>query len=102
MEAARLLERRSVLSGARPRPGRGGGAASSRRELPLWRGGTMYGDPEKQSVGGAVVSFMLRPCAFAGLVVFGRRQGARPGICLPSSGWAGGLRPRRTLAPGCA
>jgi len=35
----------------------------------------MYGNPEKQTVGGAVVSFLLRPCAFMGLVVFGRREG---------------------------
>lgn len=90
MEAARLLERRSVLSkeeldrvlaeAAEP--------LIPPEKLPLWRGGTMYGDPEKQSVGGAVVSFMLRPCAFAGLVVFGRRQGASPEFVSPKL-WLG-------------
>ncbi len=90
MEAARLLERRSVLSkeeldrvlaeAAEP--------LIPSEKLPLWRGGTMYGDPEKQSVGGAVVSFMLRPCAFAGLVVFGRRQGASPEFVSPKL-WLG-------------
>ncbi len=35
----------------------------------------MYGSPDKQTVGGAVVSFLLRPCAFLGLVVFGERRG---------------------------
>lgn len=38
----------------------------------------MYGSPDKQTVGGAVVSFLLRPCSFCGLVVFGRRQGINP------------------------
>ena len=33
----------------------------------------MYGEPDRQTVGGAVVSVLLRPCAFCGLVVFGRR-----------------------------
>jgi len=44
----------------------------------LWAQPSMYGSPEKQSVGGAVVSFMLRPCAFLGLVVFGEREGISP------------------------
>lgn len=30
----------------------------------LWNKPSMYGSPDKQTVGGAVVSFMLRPCAF--------------------------------------
>lgn len=34
--------------------------------------------PDKQTVGGAVVSFLLRPCAFSGLVVFGKRSGISP------------------------
>jgi hypothetical protein len=38
----------------------------------------MYGSPEKQTVGGAAVSFLLRPCAFMGLVVFGKREGVSP------------------------
>lgn len=44
----------------------------------LWNGPSMYGNPEKQTVGGAVVSFLLRPCAFMGLVVFGKREGIHP------------------------
>ena len=39
----------------------------------LWMQPSMYGEPDRQTVGGAVVSFLLRPCAFCGLVVFGRR-----------------------------
>ena len=44
----------------------------------LWNRPSMYGNPEKQTVGGAVVSFLLRPCAFSGLVVFGERSGISP------------------------
>jgi len=44
----------------------------------LWRAPSMYGNPEKQTVGGAIVSFMLRPCSFSSLVVFGERQGVSP------------------------
>jgi hypothetical protein len=44
----------------------------------LWNKPSMYGNPEKQTVGGAVVSFLLRPCAFLGLVVFGKREGISP------------------------
>lgn len=44
----------------------------------LWNKPSMYGSPDKQTVGGAVVSFMLRPCAFNGLVVFGERKGISP------------------------
>ncbi len=44
----------------------------------LWNKPSMYGNPEKQTVGGAVVSFLLRPCAFMGLVVFGKRDGISP------------------------
>lgn len=43
-----------------------------------WHQPSMYGNPEKQTVGGAVVSFLLRPCAFLGLVVFGQRKGTQP------------------------
>lgn len=53
------------------------------KELPevkksLWRAPSMYGSPDKQTVGGAVVSFLLRPCSFSSLVVFGERQGNSP------------------------
>jgi hypothetical protein len=44
----------------------------------LWNKPSMYGNPEKQTVGGAVVSFLLRPCAFMGMVVFGKREGISP------------------------
>lgn len=44
----------------------------------LWRDPSMYGNPEKQTVGGATVSFLLRPCSFSSLVVFGERQGTSP------------------------
>lgn len=43
-----------------------------------WRAPSMYGSPDKQTVGGAAMSFLLRPCAFLGLVVFGERDGAAP------------------------
>ena len=38
---------------------------------------SMYGNPERQTVGGAVVSFLLRPCAFMGLVVL-QAEGYQP------------------------
>lgn len=44
----------------------------------LWRAPSMYGHPDKQTIGGAAVSFLLRPCSFSSLVVFGRRQGSSP------------------------
>lgn len=44
----------------------------------LWNQPSMYGSPDIQTVGGAVVSFLLRPCAVNGLVVFGRREGVSP------------------------
>ena len=47
-------------------------------KLPLWRAPSLYGRPDRQTVGGAVVSFLLRPCAFRSLVVFGRREGNTP------------------------
>lgn len=44
----------------------------------LWNQPSMYGNPDQQTVGGAVVSFLLRPCAYLGLVVFGERNGISP------------------------
>lgn len=44
----------------------------------LWCAPSMYGSPDKQTVGGTVVSFLLRPCSFASFVVFGERQGIHP------------------------
>ncbi len=43
-----------------------------------WRSPSMYGNPDKQTVGGAAVSFLLRPCAFLGLVTFGERDDTTP------------------------
>ncbi len=51
-------------------------AALPAEKLPLWRAPSMYGP--QQTVGGAVVSFMLRPCAFRFRVVFGARDGIHP------------------------
>lgn len=41
-----------------------------------WRDPSMYG--ANQTVGEAAVSFLLRPCAMKGLVVFGERNGVSP------------------------
>lgn len=38
---------------------------TAKREL--WNSPSVYGSPDKQTIGGAVVSFLLRPCAFKGL-----------------------------------
>lgn len=54
----------------------------------LWNSPSMYGNPDKQTVGGAVVSFLLRPCAFHGLVVFGERDGISPTFTSYKS-WSG-------------
>lgn len=43
-----------------------------------WNSPSMYGNPDKQTVGGAVASFLLRPCSFMGLIVFGKREGTSP------------------------
>ena len=42
----------------------------------LWSAPSMYANG--QTVGEAAVSFLLRPCSFASLVVFGERRGASP------------------------
>lgn len=68
------------------------------RDLPedrqaLWRAGSMYGNPEKQTVGGAAVSFLLRPCSFSSLVVFGERHGASPTFT-SFKNWTGGASAR--------
>lgn len=44
----------------------------------LWEAPSMYGAPDRQTVGGAAVSFLLRPCAFSAKVVFGAREGNSP------------------------
>ncbi|WP_343209423.1 winged helix DNA-binding domain-containing protein [Anaerolentibacter hominis] len=53
------------------------------RELPeekkkYWRAPSMYGCPDRQTVGDAAVSFLLRPCSFSSRVVFSERQGTSP------------------------
>lgn len=52
------------------------GLAEDKRAL--WRAPSMYGSPDRQTVGGAAVSFLLRPCSFSSLVVFGERQEHSP------------------------
>ncbi len=59
----------------------------------LWEDPSMYGSPDRQTVGGAVVSFLLRPCSFFGLVVFGRREGASPTFT-SFARWTGQKMPR--------
>ncbi|MDO5602186.1 MAG: winged helix DNA-binding domain-containing protein [Oscillospiraceae bacterium] len=63
----------------------------------LWRSPSLYGGGG-QTLGEAVVSFLLRPCSFLSLVVFGERQGpsptftsfqnwlGRPPVCKPEAG----------------
>ena len=63
-------------------------AALVEPELPAgareaWRAPSMYGDPNRQTVGQAAVSFLLRPCAFRGRVVFGAREGTSPVFTAP-------------------
>ncbi len=48
------------------------------KQRALWDSPSMYGRPDRQTVGGAAVSFLLRPCSFASLVVFGRREENSP------------------------
>lgn len=47
-------------------------------KLALWRAPSVYDPSGRQTMGQAAVSFMLRPCAFDSLVVFGQRQGQSP------------------------
>lgn len=49
-----------------------------REKRELWCAPSMYGSPDKQTMGDAAVSFLLRPCSFSSLVVFGERQGISP------------------------
>ena len=53
-----------------------------------WNAPSMYGSPDRQTVGGAAVSFLLRPCAFGGQVVFGQREGIYPTFTAPAR-WLG-------------
>lgn len=56
----------------------------------LWDQPSMYGHPDVQTVGGAVVSFLLRPGSFRGLVVFGQRDGSSQSFTSLKS-WTGRL-----------
>lgn len=49
----------------------------------LWNAPSMYGAPDRQTVGGAAVSFLLRPCSFKGLVVFRERDSISPTFTSP-------------------
>lgn len=53
-----------------------------------WEQPSMYGSPDRQTVGGAAVSFLLRPCSFEGRVVFGKREGNSQSFC-SYTGWMG-------------
>jgi hypothetical protein len=44
----------------------------------LWQDPSIYGNPQKQTMGDAAVSFLLRPCSFYSLIVFGKREGTSP------------------------
>ena len=57
-----------------------------------WEAPSTYGRPDRQTVGGAVVSFALRPCSFRGRVVFGTRQGIHPTFTAYTR-WVGGPVP---------
>lgn len=59
----------------------------------LWDRPSMYGHPEVQTVGSAAVSFLLRPCAFRGLVVFGTREKGSPSFTSFQSWTGSGLTP---------
>ena len=63
---------------------------------PLWQAPSMYDKSGRQTVGGAVVSFLLRPCAWQGLVVFGQRQTNSPSFTSYQN-WLG--RPWPEIAP---
>lgn len=62
-----------------------------------WKAPSLYGRPDRQTVGGAVVSFALRPCAFRGRVVFGTRQGIHPTFTAYTR-WVGRPMPRDPAA----
>lgn len=72
------------------------------KELPaekqvLWNAPSMYGRPDRQTVGGAAVSFLLRPCSFDSLVVFGERQGISP-VFTSFRNWTGLVPEKRESA----
>lgn len=60
---------------------------------PLWCAPSMYGNPDRQTVGGATVSFLLRPCSFSSMVVFGKRDGISPSFTSYKN-WIGHMPPK--------
>jgi hypothetical protein len=64
----------------------------------LWNSPSIYGAPDKQTVGGAVVSFLLRPCSFEGLVVFGERISISPTFTSYMSWLGHSLNPSKDAA----
>ena len=90
MEAAGELDRRTIVS----KEALDQALADQVKPLlppdkrPLWHAPSMYGHPDRQTVGGAAVSFLLRPCSFSSLVVFGRREGTQPTFTSPGR-WLG-------------
>ena len=56
--------------------------------LPAWRAPSIYGRPDRQTMGEAAVSFLLRPCAFRDKVVFGARLDGSPTFTAPAR-WLG-------------
>lgn len=78
-------------------------AAAAAQELPpalrqKWDAPSMYDPGGRQTVGGAVVSFALRPCAYLGLVVFGARQAGSPTFTAYTR-WVGHPLPPDSAAP---
>ena len=65
----------------------------------LWNSPSMYGAPDVQTVGGAAVSFLLRPCAMMGLVVFAERDGQSPGFTSRKAWAAEAMNPGAADSP---
>ncbi|MDO5688866.1 MAG: winged helix DNA-binding domain-containing protein [Tissierellia bacterium] len=61
-----------------------------------WNAPSMYGRPDMQTVGGAVVSFLLRPSSLLGMVVFGERIGMSPTFTSYRNWTGGDLRENST------
>ncbi len=58
------------------------------KQQALWDAPSIYGDPARQTMGQAAVSFLLRPCSHLSLVVFGERQKNSPTFT-SYRGWVG-------------
>lgn len=64
----------------------------------LWQQPSMYKSPDKQTVGGAVVSFLLRPAAFCGLIVFANRSKSTPSFTSYRNWTGSAMRPEPDAA----